>query len=326
MLTVVTGGSGYVGTNLVHALRVAGRAVRVVDLRRPVGLDDPGITWIRADVRDRAAMRRACEGAEIVHHLAAVISLVGGLGGRVESVNVGGVRSVADAARGAGVRRMVHCSSVHAFDVGVRAGRLVDEDCPGARDRRLPAYDRSKAAGEAALREVVAHGLDAVVLNPTAILGPRDDRPSRIGAGLIALWRRRLPAVVEGGFDWVDVRDVVDGMLAAETRGRTAESYLLPGHRCSVRDLVAVAAGIGGVPVPRSLPMWSVRPWAPLATAVGRFWSSPLLPTGDTLHTLSTFPRIDGAKAARELGHRPRPLVETLRDLHASYRPIRREL
>jgi nucleoside-diphosphate-sugar epimerase len=321
--TVVTGGSGYVGTNLVLALRAAGRPVRVVDLRQPA-VSDPDVTWIQADVRDRAAMRQAFAGADIGYHLAAVISLVGGLGGRVESVNVGGVRVVAEAARKAGVRRLVHCSSVHAFDAGAvagaRAGAPVTEDCPRADDPRLPAYDRSKAAGEAALRAVVARGLDAVVVNPTGILGPRDDGPSRIGAGLYALWRRRLPATVAGGFDWVDVRDVVHGLLAAETHGRTGESYLLPGHRCSVRDLLVLAAGVGGVPVPPAVPLWSLRPVAPLATAVGRRWPHPMLPTTDMLHTLRTFPYVDGTKAATELGYRPRPLAETVRDLYESFR------
>jgi len=318
-LTVVTGGSGYVGTNLVLALRAAGRPVRVVDLRAPGGPADPGVTWIRADVRDRAAMRQAFAGADIGYHLAAVISLVGGLGGRVASVNVDGVRTVAEMAREAGVRRLVHCSSVHAFNAGAPDG-WIDERSPRADDPRLPAYDRSKAAGEAALRAVVARGLDAVVVNPTGILGPLDEAPSRIGAGLYALWRRRLPATVAGGFDWVDVRDVVLGLLAAEARGRTGESYLLPGHRCSVHDLLVLAAGVGGVPVPRALPLWSLRPVAPLATAVGRYWPHPMLPTADMLHTLRTFPHVDGAKAATELGYRPRPLAETVRDLYESFR------
>jgi dihydroflavonol-4-reductase len=321
-LTVVTGGSGYVGTNLVLALRAAGRPVRVVDLRRP-GISDPEVSWIQADVRDRAAMRRAFAGADVGYHLAAIISLVGGQRGRVASVNVGGVRSVAEAALASGVR-LVHCSSVHAFNAkagaGTRADRRVTESSPRAVDPRLPAYDRSKAAGEAALREVVARGLDAVVVNPTGILGPRDDGPSRIGAGLYALWRRRLPATVGGGFDWVDVRDVVRGLVAAEARGRTGESYLLPGHRCSVRDLLVLAAGVGGVPAPPSVPLWSLRPVAPLATVVGWWWPHPMLPTADMVHTLRTFPYVDGAKAAGELGYHPRPLAETVRDLYESFR------
>jgi dihydroflavonol-4-reductase len=317
-LAVVTGGSGYVGTNLVHALRSAGQRVRVVDLRAPAALSDPEVSWVRADVRDAAAMRAAVDGAAAVFHLAAVISLTGGRWGRVESVNVGGVRAVGEAARRAGVR-MVHCSSVHAFDLSAPANGPIDETHSRAVGRRLPAYDRSKAAGEAALRGLVGRGLDAVVVNPTGIVGPRDDGPSRIGAGIRAVWRRRLPAIVEGGFDWVDVRDVVAGLLSAYERGRAGESYLLPGHRASARELIHAAATVGGVPSPPTLPMWLVRPWSPLATAAGCLHDSPFLPTRDALHALRTFPRVSGAKAARELGHLPRPLDATLRDLHRSY-------
>jgi dihydroflavonol-4-reductase len=315
---VVTGGSGYVGTNLVRALRQAGHRVRVVDLRPPAEPEDQHLSWVRADVRDAAAMRDAVDGAGGVFHLAAVISLIGGQRGRVASVNVDGVRAVGEAARTAGVR-MVHCSSVHAFDLSVGGDGPIDETHPAATDRRLPAYDRSKAAGQAAVLALVDRGLDAVVVNPTGILGPRDDGPSRIGAGILALWRRRLPAIVDGGFDWVDVRDVVAGLLAAFERGRTGESYLLPGHRTSTLDLLRLAADVGGGSVPRVLPMRFLRPVGPLATLAGRIHDSPFLPTSDALHTLATFPHLSGAKAARDLGHHPRPLAQTLRDLRDSY-------
>src|SRR5690349_21999579 len=98
MLAVVTGGAGYIGTNLCTALRADGHDVRVVDLRPPVTARARGATWVRADVRDPAAMRDAVAGADIVYHLAAVISIVGPLGGLVESTNVTGVRVVAEAA------------------------------------------------------------------------------------------------------------------------------------------------------------------------------------------------------------------------------------
>lgn len=228
MVTVVTGGSGYVGTNLVGALLARGDEVRVVDLEPPARAE---AAWVHADVRDQDALGPALRGAEIVFHLTAVISLVGGRGGLVESVNVAGVRAVAAAARAEGVRRLVHCSSAHAYDLGACVGGVVDEDCPPAVDRRLPVYDRSKAAGEAEVLAVVDDGLDAVLVNPTGIFGPRDAGPSRIGRMLLALWRRRLPLVTEGGFDWVDVRDVVAGLMAAEEHGRTGHRYLLPGRR-----------------------------------------------------------------------------------------------
>src|SRR5215831_8663686 len=148
MTTVVTGAAGHVGSNLCVSLRAEGQEVRAVDLRRPVRALEHGACWVRADVRDPAAMAEALHGCEVVYHLAAVISIVGGLGGLVHSTNVDGVRVTAEAALASGVRRFVHCSSVHAFDVAACRGRAVDENAPRSTGPRLPCYDRSKAAGE----------------------------------------------------------------------------------------------------------------------------------------------------------------------------------
>jgi dihydroflavonol-4-reductase len=275
---------------------------------------------VRADVRDAAAMRAAFAGADIVYHLAAVISIVGGLRGLVESVNIEGVRAVAAAALDAGTPRLVHCSSVHAFDLAGCAGRTVDESAPRATRPALPVYDRSKAAGEAVLREAVGRGLDAVVIHPSGVIGPVDEAPSRMGAVLLAMWRGWFPALVGGGFYWADVRDVVDALRAAAARGRTGESYLVPGTRCSIVDLAALAAGCSGRRVTtRVVPGWLVRATAPLSTVLARHTGSALLPTREALHALDTFPLISGAKAEQELDCRPRPLADSLTDLYRSY-------
>ena len=311
---VVTGGSGYVGVNLVPHLLARGASVRVVDQRlHPLLAGDP-IEFVRADVRDPVAMREAIEGADVVYHLAALISVVGGMGGRVADVNVGGAATVARAAREAGVGRFVYCGSVHAFDTDA-PGPLTEK---GPRSTRpaLPAYDRSKAAAEEAIQREVALGLDAVLLNPTGILGPRDPGPSRTGQLLLAMGGGTLPAVVAGGFDWVDVRDVVIGLMAARGRGRTGENYLLAGHHRSVRELADLVAEITGVPATRfTLPLAFARLWAPAATIAARRWDNPLLYTTDTLHAVAAFPRVDDSKARRELAHRPRPIHQTVQDL-----------
>ncbi|MBO0869178.1 MAG: NAD-dependent epimerase/dehydratase family protein [Micromonosporaceae bacterium] len=329
MVAVVTGGAGYIGTNLAAALAAAGHRVRVVDLREPVTAKGLGAYWVRADVRDPAAMRRAFDGAEVVYHLAGLISVAGPLGGRVASVNVAGARVVAEAALATGVGRLVHCSSVHAFDVAARPGtgnppEPVDEDAPRSTDPLLPAYDRSKAAGEAEVRRVVQRGLDAVVVNPTAVLGPADEAPSRVGAVLLAMWRGLVPAVPAGGFDWVDIRDVVAALRAAQARGVTGESYLVTGTRLSARELAAHAAAVDRRAwTARVMPDWPLRAVAPAATLLvrwsGRWSGSGVLPTAEALQALHTFPVVSGQKAAAQLGHHPRPIEQTLTDLHAWY-------
>ena len=265
-------------------------------------------------------MRRAFAGVDVVYHLAALISIAGDPDGRVRATNVDGVRNVATAALEAGVRRFVHCSSVHAFDLE-RPG-VITETSARAVDPHLPAYDRSKAAGEVELRKVVDQGLDAVITNPSGVLGPNDFAPSRMGAVFLALARRRLPALVAGGFDWVDARDVATGMMAAEAKGRTGENYLLgrsptldrrPGHarRAVHRRPVAarVGADVAGPRRPHPAGLW----WS-------RWRGTQPLFTPESLHALLTDPTVSSAKAARELGHEPRATEDTVRDVYAWFR------
>jgi dihydroflavonol-4-reductase len=317
-VTVVTGAAGHVGSNLCAALCADGHRVRAVDLREPVEAIRHGAQWVRADIRDAAAIGPALDGCEIIYHTAAVISVVGGLGGLVRSVNVDGVRTLAQTALDRGVRRFVHCSSVHAFDLAAWHGRPVDETAPRSVRPQLPDYDRSKAAGEAELRRVIDRGLDAVVVNPTGVIGPVDDAMSRMGSVLVALWRRRLPALTGGGFDWVDVRDVVAALRSASVRGRTGESYLVGGHRRSVLALAQAAAEASCSPVTsRVVPTRLARAVAPAADVLARLTGTSLVPTREVLHALDSFPTVDITKARRELRHDPRPLEQTLKDLYA---------
>jgi dihydroflavonol-4-reductase len=313
---VVTGGSGYVGVNLIPHLLARGDTVVVVDHALHPLLASTPVEFVRADVRDPRAMRAVLDGADVVYHLAALISVAGGLGGVVADVNVRGTATVAAAARAARVGRFVHCGSVHAFDTDT-PGPLI-ESSPRSTRPSLPAYDRSKAAGEEALRREVALGLDAVLLNPTGVIGPRDPGPSRTGRMLRAMRAGTLPALVAGGFDWIDVRDVVGALTAARDHGRTGENYLLAGHRLSVRELADLVEEVTGVPATRfTVPLPFARVWAPAATQVARWWDNPLLYTADTLHALATFPRIDDSRSRQELAHDPRPIRQTLADLFA---------
>jgi dihydroflavonol-4-reductase len=316
MITVVTGASGFLGGVLVRDLLARGHRVRAADIRRGPSLEGLGVEFVTVDVLNSASLQPALDGADVVYHLAAMISVTGDPTGRVRSVNVDGVRNVAETALAVGVGRLVHCSSVHAYDLETTEP-LIDETSARATRPGLPAYDRSKAAGEAALQEVVKRGLDAVVVNPTGVIGPYDFAPSRMGHVFLALAQSRLPALVNGGFDWVDVRDVASALMTAEQRGRSGESYLLPGHHVSLPDLSSVAQDVTGVPGPTiTLPIGLARLATPLTNVIGRRTASPLWFTTESLHALRFSPPVSGGKAAAALDHHPRPFDETVHDIY----------
>jgi dihydroflavonol-4-reductase len=311
MRAVVTGAAGFVGVNLVRYLRDQDATVRTLDLRLFGGANSAEHT--QADVRDEAAMQSVFADADVVFHLAAKITLLASNPDAWDT-NVRGTAAVARAARAQGVRRLVHCSSVHAFDLG-RSRDHLDEESPRSTADDRPIYDRSKAAGEAEVREVINAGLDAVIVNPTGIFGPIDVGPSRANGILRMAARGRLPVVVGGGFDFVDVRDVVLGIVSAARVGRTGESYLLPGHRVAALELAQRAAQAAGRRGPRwPVPLRFVAPFAPLGERVGRMFGSDVF-TKASVSALAENPIVDGSKAARELGHAPRPVEETIQDL-----------
>ena len=321
MTVLVTGAAGHIGANLVRTLLSRGERVRVLvrnSTRALAGLDVERVT---GDVRDPDAAQRAAEGVEVVFHLAAQISISGDPRGLVRAVNVDGVRSIAEASLSAGVRRLVHCSSVHAFDLYREGalGALVDESWPRVPDAPSHfAYDRSKAAGERALREVMGRGLDAVIVHPSGVIGPYDFGPSRMGRLFLQLYRRSLPSLVDGAFDFVDVRDVVAGMLAARERGASGENYLLTGHTLHVREVAATAQATTGVRPPRlSTPIWVARLGVPFFGAFGKVTRQEPLYTHESLAVLSTGARFERGKAERGLGYAPRPFADSVRDIYA---------
>jgi dihydroflavonol-4-reductase len=311
MKIVVTGASGHVGGNLVRELVEEHEVTAVVhsDMR---ALEDVDVRTVSGDVLDRGSMEKACEGAEIVLNLAAHISITGTDGGRVDDINVRGVRNVAETCMEAGVRRLVHFSSVHAF-CQEPLDQAIDETRPLADTTPAPAYDRSKARGEREVLACIEKGLDAVIVNPSSVLGPHDYKLSRMGDVLLRLYRRSLPALVPGGYDWVDVRDVVDGTIRAMERGRTGERYILSGHWLSVRDLAGVVENVTGRKKPRMVtPLVLARIGAPFVETFSRVTGSRPLYTREAIHTLMGNSHFSHAKATDELGYEPRPIRETI--------------
>jgi len=238
----------------------------------------------------------------------------------VERVNVHGTRNVAQVARDLGVR-MVHCCSIHAFCQSPLQNPL---DEARARvpwqDPQHPAYDQSKAEGERAVRALIAEGLDATILHPTGIIGPHDYGMSRMGHVFTKLYHRTLPSLIDGGFDWVDVRDVIEAIIASEDPAKALcnESYLLSGHWRSVQEIAATAQAITGVKPPMmSSPMWLARVGAPFMTAWARLTKTEPLYTSESLQALRANRVIVSDKAKRALGFSARPFAQSVYDIYA---------
>jgi len=311
---LVTGASGHIGANLVRALLGQGRRVRVLVHRNTAAVDGLPVEVVRADLLDAVCVLGACSGAGSVFHLAGKVSAGWESPEEVHAINVIGTRNVVDGCLAAGVKRLLHFSSIQAL-----SGKdYVDEACDlvAPDDRSRGAYDRAKAEAERLVRSAAERGLCAIVLNPTAVLGPFDFQRSPMGEVLLALGRGKLPALVAGGScDFVDVRDVATAALAAERNGRGGERYILSGTRVSLVELARTWASVTGRPAPRwAVPMGLARLAAPIAPAWARWRGQRPLFTSESLRVLRTQPPASQRKAKADLGFRPRSLDETLRD------------
>ena len=315
----ITGASGQIGGVLARALaeKYGPRQVRAIYRKRRGTAADLDIEWVKGDLLDKESLIAAFAGAETVFHLAALVSIGTVRAREFHRTNVLGTRNVVDAALECGVRRLVHVSSIHAYNPHP-LDEVLDENRGPADSPRDAPYDRSKAAGEVEVRRGIDRGLDAVILNPTSVIGPYDGAPSPMGQLFLDLHRRRLPALIAGGYDWVDVRDVVAAMMAAETQARCGENYLVSGHWHTVRELAELSRQATGVPAPRlQFPMFAARLWAPCQVVLDRCRGRRPLYTPVSVRVMAHGNRrISNARAQAELGFHPRSLAESIGDTY----------
>jgi dihydroflavonol-4-reductase len=257
---------------------------------------------------------RAFQSAATVYHLAATITLLKSEWPMVERINVVGTRNVVDACLYCGVKRLVHFSSIHAMQQEP-LNTQVDESRPLVEGQQYPPYDRSKAAGEKEVRKGIEKGLDAIIINPTGIFGPYDYEPSHFGVALLSMANGKMIALIKGGFNWVDVRDVVQGAMLAEKKAPAGSKYLLSGYWVSMLEIASLMKEISDASITGFVcPMPVARFGAPFATVYNRLLGRRALYTSVSLRALKSNHNISHDKATRELGYMPRPFKETLTD------------
>jgi len=314
MTVIVTGASGHIGANLVRSLLEQGQKVRALvhtDQRALAGLD---VECVPGDINDFVSLRQAFTDIDIVYHLASFVSIQTDEWAKLEATNIAGTRQVIAACQASGVRRLVHFSSIHALQKEP-FNQPLDEQRPLVDTHSHSPYDRSKAISEHLVLKAIDEGLDAIILYPTAVIGPNDFKPSHMGQVLLSLARHRLPALVTGGFDWVDARDVASGAIRAANNAPAGSRYLLSGHWVSVRDLAHFVSLSTGVPAPFFVcPLKLASIAAPLATSLMRMSGQRALFTSVSLEVLNSHHNISHARATHDLGYQPRPFEQTIAD------------
>ena len=319
MNILITGGTGHVGVVLAQRLIEEGHTVRTLALDNSPAIERLralGVQHYHVDIRDAAALTKHFNNIELVFHLAAVISFRDNDWSSVKPVNVDGVQNIVNACKAAGVRRMVHFSSIDAFAANP-GGPAIDESCPLVSDNYFLAYPRSKAMGQRVVMNAMREGLDAVIIYPTSITGPYDHMVRASNIPMLMIARGEMKVVLTGGLNWVDVRDLVSAAITAAQSAPAGASYLVGGTYASMRDLAVLLQPITGLPVPRiEIPLGLVGVIAPFAAkwTEMRGGNSPV--TISAVRGLSGYPRVSHARAARELGYAPRPLQQTIADTY----------
>jgi dihydroflavonol-4-reductase len=316
MRALVTGATGFVGAAVARALLAEGWQVRALvrggsDHRNIASLP---VEQAVGDLTDAASLKPALEGCEAAFHVAADYRLWAPQPRELYRTNVDGTGNLLDAARRAGVRRIVYTSSV--ATVGIPAdGRPGAEDSPAGLADMIGHYKRSKFLAEERAREAAGRGVAVVIVNPSTPIGPGDVKPTPTGQIVLDAARGRTPAYVDTGLNIVHVDDVAAGHLLAYHRGRIGERYILGGEDMTLRQILTLIAQLAGRRPPRiRLPHGAVLPVAYVAELYARLTGRPTRVTVEGVRMARKRMFFSSAKAVHELGYRWRPPGEAFSD------------
>ena len=314
-LAFVTGGTGFVGANLVRLLLQEGYRVRslVRSQSRLDNLQSLDVELVKGDLSD-PQIWQAMQGCQYLFHVAAHYSLWQADRELLYQHNVLGTRNVLAAARRAGIDRTVYTSSVAAIGTK-KTGETVDETYQSPVDQLVGHYKKSKFWAEQAALEAVQSGQDIVIVNPTSPIGAWDIKPTPTGDIILRFLRRQMPFYLETGLNFIDVRDVARGHLLALQHGKSGDRYILGHQNLTLKALLDELALLTDLPAPqRSLPAW-----IPLSVAwlderiLTAFGKSPSVPI-DGVRMAQQPMYYDASKAIRELGLPQTPIREALQE------------
>lgn len=313
MVVAVTGASGHIGINLLPRLIEKGYQVRVLVHKNTKAFEGFKVTPIYGDILNRASLIECIDGAEIVIHLAGKVT-IDKKSDEAIKVNVEGTRNLLEASMGLSVKKFIYFSSITSMSV-FPLNEVFDENRALNLDNPFD-YDRSKALAEQLVMEAASNGLQTVILNPTAVIGPNDYVPSRLGKAVVQYYKGKIPALLDTGYNFVDVRDIAQATLGAININGTGQRYILSGNWESLKNFGNAIYKQGGKKPPKiKVPFWLARIGADFLNYFSTGNGEDKLFTKASLETLEhSHKNISNEKAVHDLGFKPMDFNQTIGD------------
>ena len=321
MKVAITGAAGHLGAAILRELYSRNIPVKALvrdqDIRSCEGQNTE---IVYGDMLRPGVLQNLFTNCDAVIHCAAVISVNGDKTGLVHRTNVEGTQLALDAALAAGVKRFIHISSIHAFQQQPTF-EMLDEQRKTVTENAF-AYDRSKLAGQQLALATNGSNMEVIIINPTSIIGPYDFKPSLMGKVIIDLYKRKLPFIFNGGFDFCDCRDVANGIVNSINMGKPGETYLMAGKWYNLKQLARFLSTASAKKMnPIALSKFAAMAGLPVVKLLAMIKSQEPLYTNEAVEDLFEGNRfINSDKAQAELGYNCRPFEETIHDSFHWYR------
>lgn len=323
-LYIVTGANGHLGNVIVRMLRARHETVRalIITSDSPAMLNKLGVSVYKGDVRDPQTLAPLfdLEGTDytpddvVVIHAAAIISIQAKKEAMLSEVNIEGTKNMVALALAQGIGRFIHISSVHALPE-LPKDQVMTEIDHFDPDRVIGAYPKTKAIATQHVLDAVKRGLNAIVVHPSGIIGPHDYGKAHMTQMIQDYANGRLTVRINGAYDFVDVRDVAQGIIQATISGEIGACYLLSGHRITLTDLFELMRVSAGKKTRLCvLPHWFIRIMMPFVTLHYQLRKEVPIFTRYALYTLNSNAFYSHEKANRDLLYQPRPMSDTIED------------
>ncbi len=315
-LYIVTGANGHLGKTIVKLLCEAGKHVRGLILQNEQFESIAGVKYYSGDIRNKNTLEPLFLSKKNLYviHTAGIIDICEKTSPLLKAVNVLGTKNIIELCIKHSVKRLIHVSSVHAIPEK-EALEIIDEVNEFSSEAVIGTYAKTKAEASQIVLEASKAGLDAVIVHPSGIIGPNDDSNNNFLVQMISDFiSGKLLACVNGGYDFVDVRDVAKGCILALEKGKSGECYILSNRYYKVAELLKIVQNIKKSRRLPSLPMWFAEFLAPFFECGARLLKKRPLFTQYSLHTLKARYFFSHDKATSELGFRPRNIQDTIKD------------